>query len=125
MQPALAGPGWSKGDRKKSPRTRTGTIHHLGLELMSGEERILTACGLVPARGQVPYFTTAEVPFFVQFNNDEFRMHLIIDGVNITVGQMADLTMWSLLCMWKLGIDVHIVDMYCLRNMYSYQINLV
>lgn len=77
------------------------------------------------SRGQVPYFTSAEVPFFIQFNNDEFRMHLIIDGVNITVGQMADLTMRSLLCMWKLGIDVHIVDMYCLRNMYSYQINLV
>ena len=73
------------------------------------------------SRGQVPYFTTAKVSFFIQFNNEEFR----IDGVNITVGQMADLTMWSLLCMWKLGIDVHIVVMYCLRNMYSYQINLV
>ena len=28
------------------------------------------------SRGQVPYFTTAEVSFFIQFNNDEFR----IDG---------------------------------------------
>lgn len=47
MQPALAGPWWGKGDKKKQlPRTGIGTIHHLGLELMSGEERILTACDL-------------------------------------------------------------------------------
>lgn len=57
------------------------------------------------------YFTTVEVPFFLQFNNFEIRMHLIIDGVNITVGQVADVTKWSLLCMWKLGIDVCIVVM--------------
>lgn len=57
------------------------------------------------------YFTTVEVPFFLQFNNFEIRMHLIIDGVNITVGQVADVTKWSFLCMWKLGIDVCIVVM--------------
>lgn len=70
------------------------------------------------------YFTTVEVPFFLQFNNFEIRMHLIIDGVNITVGQVADVTMWSLLCMWKLGIDVCIVVMCCFKNTYLYQINL-
>ena len=77
------------------------------------------------SRGQVPYFTTAEVHFFLQFNNGAFRMHLIIDGVNTTVGWMTDLTTWSLLCMWELGTDVHTVGMYCVKNMYSYQINLV
>ena len=32
--------------RKKIPKTQIGAIHHLGLELMPGEERILTACDL-------------------------------------------------------------------------------
>lgn len=48
MQPALEGPWWSIGRKrqrkKKTPRTQIETIHHLGLQLLSGEERLLIAC---------------------------------------------------------------------------------
>lgn len=48
VQPALEGPWWSTGRKrqrkKKTPRTQIETIHHLGLQLLSGEERLLIAC---------------------------------------------------------------------------------